>query len=724
MPNVFAANVPEDSGKLNLEPEKTMENNFSKFELTTSLVAIGKKLPVISLPTKKNVPKKISLLNHSWILGLVVMFFTILLLITLIMSVLQARNNGVQPEFVSQLQLQHLRSSNAVQQIIIGNVSAFTQLHDSRNQLNRYIRLLSQGGSYHGTTISAVEDALSPSLDAYLGNWQIEEGNIHLILSQQESLLQLISSIRAIHIAHSQLNRRSEELISRMAQIGNLSHEIRTLEVIRMHARNVARNVRTLLPMELSLAEVSAQLAQDHAHISAIMHALSQGDNGLGIASSRDEMIQDLLSHVYAQVRKFDDHLHVIQREISAAATVQSAIDEMVSKSDVMLDSARELGDEIRAQTMHTISWLNTLMIILGTCASLALIFFIRIVRQNERYQDLASRNEVARTQKAIVTLLDDMKRIADGDLTVRTDITHHTTGAIADAINCTIEELHTLVEQVNQASALVVRASNQAQQVSSGLLTAAQHQTEKIEQTTIAVLSMTESISEISDMATESARVAKQSLATAEKGASAVRESITGMNEIRTYIQDTSKRIKRLGESSQEIGEIVALITDITDQTNVLALNAALQATAAGEAGHGFTVIAQEVQRLAERSAEASKQIGELIVTIQGDTQDAIAAMERSTLGVAKGAKRSDAAGRALEEIERVSRQLAQLVANIFDVTNTQTRAAHKVVANMEEILHITRQNTQGTLKTTGSIKQITGFASELKASVSNFKV
>lgn len=701
-----------------------MENDFSKVELTTSLIAIGKKLPVISLPAKKNILKKTSLLNHSWILGGIVMLFTVLLLSTLIFSVQQARNNTLQPELVSQLQLQHLRLSNAAQQIITGNISAFTPLQASQNQLNQYITLLIQGGLYQGKTISAVDDVSSQSLDAYLRNWQIEEGNIHLILSQQESLLQLISSIKTIHIAHSQLNRRSDELISRMAQIGNLSHETRTVEVIKMHARNVARNVKTLLPIELPLVEVTAQLTQDHAHIAAIKHALSQGDNGLGAASSRDEVIQDLVSHVYALIRKFDDHLHVIQKEISAAAMVQSAMDEMVSNREVMLNNARQLGDEIQEQILRTTSWLNTLMIVFGAGMLLALIFFIQTVRQNARYQDLAGRNEVARTQKAIVALLDDMKRIADGDLTVRTDITSRTTGAIADAINCTIEELHTLVEQVNQASALVVKASHQTQQVSSGLLTAAQHQTAKIEQTTVAVLGMTESISEISDMAMESARVAKQSLTTAEKGTSAVRESIAGMNEIRTYIQDTSKRIKRLGESSQEIGEIVALITDITDQTNVLALNAALQATAAGEAGHGFTVIAQEVQRLAERSTEASKQISELIVTIQGDTQDAIAAMERSTLGVAKGAKRSDSAGRALEEIEQVSKQLAHLVSNIFDVTNTQTRAAHKVVANMEEILHITRQNTQGTLKTTGSIKQITGFASELKASVSNFKV
>lgn len=195
-------------------------------------------------------------------------------------------------------------------------------------------------------------------------------------------------------------------------------------------------------------------------------------------------------------------------------------------------------------------------------------------------------------------------------------------------------------------------------------------------------------------------------------------------MNEIRTYIQETSKRIKRLGESSQEIGEIIALISDITEQTNVLALNAAIQATAAGEAGRGFTVIAQEVQRLAERSAGATKQIGALVKTIQGDTKDTIAAMEKSTAGVAEGAKRSDAAGQALEEIEKVSKHLAQLVTSIFDNTHAQSQAADKVVQNMEEILSITRQTTDGTKQTAISVKKINGFAVELKASVSNFKV
>ncbi|MGV8713256.1 MAG: methyl-accepting chemotaxis protein [Nitrosomonas sp.] len=702
-----------------------MEEHFSKFRLTTGIAAIKTNLPVITLPVKKNVSKHAILLDNNWISGAVLMLLMLFLLIAVSISEQKTRQSATQSALISQLQIHHLQLPKTAQQALSGNTTAFKQLQDNQYQLNQYLTLLFQGGIYRNEEITPLSDLpLSSNLEAYHNNWQLEAKKIDLILSHQESLAKLAGSTRIITTTHSQLTRRIEALINRMLEIGNLSHEIKTLESIRMHARNVSRNIQAIFPNESLLAEITAQLAQDHAQILAIMQILSQGSNGLGSASDKDETVQDLLSHVYALMRKFDDHLNIIAKEIAPAMAAQSAVHQIMDNNDATLDMVKEFDHAIQAQVLHTLSLLNSLIYTLSAGLIIAVIFFARSLRQNVRKQELVSRNEIETARRAIQTLLSDMKKIADGDLTVRTDITHHMTGAIADAINCTIEELHALVEQVNQASALVVSASNQAQHVSSELLTAAQQQSAKIEETTIAVLGMTESITDVSDMATESAKVAKQSLATAEKGTLAVRESIAGMNEIRTFIQDTSKRIKRLGESSQEIGEIVALITDITEQTNVLAINAALQATAAGEAGRGFTVIAQEVQRLAEKSAEASKQISELIITIQGDTQDAIAAMERSTLGVTQGAKRSDAAGRALEEIEGVSKQLAQLVTNIFDATNIQTRSAHQVVANMEEILHVTRQNTEGTRQTTTSVKQITGFASELKASVANFKV
>lgn len=702
-----------------------MEDDFSKFRLITGIATVEKSLPVIVLPEKKNVSEQPVAISKNWILGIALVILMLLLMATLAISEQQTRHHAAHSELISRMQMHHLHLSRVAQQALMGNASAFTQLQDSQRQLNQYIDLLSQGGGYRNLKIAPLSDlALSLSLDAYHSHWQHEQKQINVILNHQDSLIKLGNNIRAISITQSQLIKFIDELIHHMQQIGNLSHEIRGMEVLKSHVRNITRNVNTILPNEFLMAEIAKQLAQDHAQIAAITQNLIQGNNALISVANKNETIQDLLSHVHALLRKFDDHMNVIQKEIAAVLPSKLAIHEIANKNEAILSMTSELDDEIQEHGLYVDSIINALIYILGAGVALTLIFFAKLLQQSSRNQALASKHEVDKTQKAIHKLLSDMRKIADGDLTVRTNVTHPTTGAIADAINYTIEELHTLVEQVNQATALVVKSSDQAQYVSSGLLNAAQQQSFRIEETTLAVVGMMESITEISDLATESARVAKQSLMTAEKGTTAVRESIAGMNEIRTHIQDTSKRIKRLGESSQEIGEIVALITDITDQTNVLALNVALQATAAGEAGHGFTVIAQEVQRLAERSAEASKQISELIVTIQGDTQDAIEAMERSTLGVAKGTKRSDAAGRALEEIEEVSKQLAQLVANIFDITHTQTQTANTVVANMEEILHITRQNTQGTLQTTASIRQITGFASELKASVSNFKV
>ncbi len=702
-----------------------MEDDFSKFRLITGIATVEKSLPVIVLPEKKNVSEQPVAISKNWILGIVLVILMLLLMATLAISEQQTRHHAAHSELISRMQMHHLHLSRVAQQALMGNASAFTQLQDSQRQLNQYIDLLSQGGGYRNLKIAPLSDlALSLSLDAYHSHWQHEQKQINVILNHQDSLIKLGNNIRAISITQSQLIKFIDELIHHMQQIGNLSHEIRGMEALKSHVRNITRNVNTILPNEFLMAEIAKQLAQDYAQIAAITQNLIQGNNALISVANKNETIQDLLSHVHALLRKFDDHMNVIQKEIAAVLPSKLAIHEIANKNEAILSMTSELDDEIQEHGLYVDSIINALIYILGAGVALTLIFFAKLLQQSSRNQALASKHEVDKTQKAIHKLLSDMRKIADGDLTVRTNVTHPTTGAIADAINYTIEELHTLVEQVNQATALVVKSSDQAQYVSSGLLNAAQQQSFRIEETTLAVVGMMESITEISDLATESARVAKQSLMTAEKGTTAVRESIAGMNEIRTHIQDTSKRIKRLGESSQEIGEIVALITDITDQTNVLALNVALQATAAGEAGHGFTVIAQEVQRLAERSAEASKQISELIVTIQGDTQDAIEAMERSTLGVAKGTKRSDAAGRALEEIEEVSKQLAQLVANIFDITHTQTQTANTVVANMEEILHITRQNTQGTLQTTASIRQITGFASELKASVSNFKV
>jgi len=340
-----------------------------------------------------------------------------------------------------------------------------------------------------------------------------------------------------------------------------------------------------------------------------------------------------------------------------------------------------------------------------------------------ERLGEEASRVNAA-NQAAILRLMNELQMVAEGDLTQQATVTEDITGAIADSVNYTVEELRLLVSNVQNTAGRVAETTSQVESTSTELLAASTEQLREIRETGQAVLTMAERITEVASQSQESAPVARQSLQAASTGRRAVEDAIGGMNAIRDQIQDTAKRLKRLGESSQEIGEITELISDITEQTNVLALNAAIQAASAGEAGRGFSVVAEEVQRLAERSADATRQIAALVRAIQTDTQDAVGAMERSTQGVVEGARLSDTAGTALSDIDRVSRRLAELIEQISQSASREADSANVVAANIQHIFAVTEQTGEGTRSTAQQVRELSRMADELRQSVSRFKI
>jgi twitching motility protein PilJ len=331
---------------------------------------------------------------------------------------------------------------------------------------------------------------------------------------------------------------------------------------------------------------------------------------------------------------------------------------------------------------------------------------------------------ETERNQAAIVRLLDEMATLADGDLTVRASVSEDITGAIADSVNYAVDALRKLVTTIIHSAVQLDGTARQTQAMAAQLTRASEVQARQIGAATESVAGMAASTEEVSANAERSADVARHSVDVALKGGEAVRRTIDGMNAIRETIQETSKRIKRLGESSQEIGNIVELIGDLAEQTNILALNSSIQASMAGEAGRGFAVVADEVQRLAERAANATRQIEVLVRGIQTDTNEAVVSMERSTTDVVGGALLAENAGAALQEIEHVSNQIASLVQNISSSARSQSASAQNIARNMQVLREISAQANDATHANSSSVLKLADLAAALRRSVAGFRL
>jgi len=568
---------------------------------------------------------------------------------------------------------------------------------------------------------AASNEELSARLAELEKQWPVSQTAATSILAAEKDLVPLAKNIAQVRLGAEEIGTQSQELTGLMTQSGSAPSQVLRANRLTFLSERLGRGAAEILGSETIDPEVPFLIGKDTNDMREMVKALEVGSDTMGMVALRDNDARAKLAELKKQFAAFEKNAGPILRQLQQLVSARQAGATLVAASEQLHGSVKTLQDAFQDQrtTLTTVAVGMLSVLLVAVLAATAVAFLA-----DTRRRAAEAETENKRNQEAILRLLNEMGDLADGDLTVRAQVTEDITGAIADSMNYTVDELRNLVTGVNNAAIQVTQKTAHAQSISAELLGAAERQSKEIEETTAQVLQVSRSISEVSSTAEEGARVAQRSLAAADKGRAAVQNSISGMNDIRDQIQETSKRIKRLGESSQEIGEIVELISDITEQTNVLALNAAIQAASAGEAGRGFSVVAEEVQRLAERSGEATKQIGAIVKTIQADTQDAVAAMEKSTMGVVEGAKLSDAAGQALSEIDFVTKNLAQLIQTISQATHTQASATNKVAQNMQDILEITRQTTRGTQQAAGSIRDLAAVAQELKSSVSGFKL
>jgi len=621
-----------------------------------------------------------------------------------------------------QMEMLSQRLGKASTLALQGNPAAFAQLKESRETFNHLLEILTSGGDLEGTNVPPTPADVRPQLEALTVLWTEADNDAKVVVGQEENLLALGKSVATIDNENSTMLELSEQVAALKLQSGASTKEIAAANQLVMLTQRIAKNASALLVGSDINPEVAFLLGKDTNSFRDILLGLSKGAN--------DADTREKLGELDAAFKTYQAAIGSILSNMQPLVLSKQAGASIFRDSEALLKATDDLAlgykQGLAQSGRFMILLVSLVALAVAVLALLAKVYLDDTRRRAEEAEIQRQASEVTNrdNQEAILQLMNELGDLADGDLTSTATVSENITGAIADSINYTIEELRLLVGRINDAANRVTAATEIARQNSAELLTAAERQSREIQDAGQSALDMARSMNEVSGNATQSAQVARQSLAAAEKGTQAVEDSIKGMNEIRNQIQETSKRIKRLGESSQEIGEIVELISDITEQTNVLALNAAIQAASAGDAGRGFTVVAEEVQRLAERSAEATKQIAAIVKTIQTDTQDAVSAMEQSTQGVVEGAKLSDAAGQALAEIGLVSRNLSELIENISTSTQGQANSATQVATLMQDILSVTEQTTAGTQRTAEAVDELNALASELKGSVAGFKV
>ncbi len=667
---------------------------------------------------------------------LVGLALAMILLVAVAAFALRVSNQvGQQMGAIGQSLMQSQRLAKSVSQAVVGNVLAFPDVEDSASVLTRTVKGLKAGDDT--LQLDALDGAHQADLNQILPLVDRAAKSSAAILAQKVILTQIGTSLRQINRQSADLLDIAEAVVALKLQQGAPSGEISAAGQLAMLTQRIGKSSTEFLTMDGVSSDAVFLMGKDLNTFKDIAQGLLQGSVELRLSGARDAQTRQQLEALIKLFEQTRGQASSVLANLQGLVSAREAQTTILADSEPLRRNLEQLQGKLSGATGIGSGLIITLLLAAGLAVLCAAgLAYIPLVegrkRQSvaesqmvdaERLQQDAKRVNDA-NQAAILRLMNELQTVAEGDLTQQATVTEDITGAIADSVNYTVEELRNLVSSVQNTASRVAHTTAEVDSTSTELLAASNEQMNEIQATGKSVLEMAIRINVVSTQAQESAKVARQSLDAAESGLAAVQNAIGGMNAIRDQIQETSKRIKRLGESSQEIGEITELISDITEQTNVLALNAAIQAASAGEAGRGFSVVAEEVQRLAERSADATRQITALVRAIQTDTQDAVAAMERSTQGVVEGAKLSDNAGARLAEIDQVSRQLSDLIQQISDSASREANLANAVADSIQNIFAVTEQTSDGTRATAGQVRELSRMAEELRQSVARFKI
>lgn len=657
-------------------------------------------------------------------LFIAVIIFSIIAMITFFLSSIRA---DIAKDFLengASLQILSQQIAKNASEAAYGNRYAFRTLGDTREDFTEIWKVVSTGDiqAFLPLGPSFTRDA-TKEIKAVETVWDSVRINADIISEHQKAILDLheVAAIldRKVPSMTTDINR----IVDTMVRTGSPARDVRKAQQLEAAAERFIRGINSILEGDTEGKNAARGL---HSDIKFFADSISQLESNAVIKAQNKQSLQSIKEE-FQGIKDRDD---MILDNYEKYAEVKKASSQILQNSSELLSSISDLTNKIDSKQDGFFS-LVKVGVVASIFAVLAL-FGISYDSSRQTKARLSTEERVRReqeetnrrNQEAILRLLDELSALADGDLTIQTTVTGEFTGAICDSINFTIEQLRSLVSTINDTAVKVSSSAQETQSTAMQLAEASEHQAQEISGASAAITEMASSIDQVSANASESALVAERSVTIANKGSQVVHNTTRGMDTIREQIQETAKRIKRLGESSQEIGDIVSLITDIADQTNILALNAAIQASMAGDAGRGFAVVADEVQRLAERSSAATKQIEAIVRTIQTDTNEAVTSMEHTTAEVVRGTRLAQDAGVALEEIESVSRNLADLIQNISNAARQQSASAGHISNTMNIIQEITSQTSSGTITTAKSIGNLAGLAVEMRKTVAGFKL